>query len=142
MGGHRIPIHVCLASTSGAIANLFHCSLSYKSKLPQKCGTVQQVYQCCQTTASSHHHQKKARTESGTVRDARRMRRFDCKGLFYMTLRAGYIDCVLKHQLDHIRYKDIRIPDKWCQFILDNHKLGPAKVRAHLCLNSVTEWAV
>ena len=51
-----------------------------------------------------------------------------------MTPRAGHVNCVLRHELDHIRYKDIRIPDKWRQFILDNHKLGPAKVRAHQCI--------
>ena len=134
MGGHRIQIHVCLASTRGAIANLFHCSLSFRSKQPRKCGTIQRVYECCQTTASSNHHEKKARQEPDKVRDARRMPRFDCNGRFYMTPQAGYIDCALKHLLDHIHYKDIRIPDKWRQFILDNHKLGPAKVRAHWCI--------
>ena len=62
------------------------------------------------------------------------MRRFDCKGLFNMTPRDGYIDCALRHEGDHIRYKDIGIPEKWHQFIRDNLKLGPAKVRAHRCI--------
>ena len=53
-----------------------------------------------------------------------------------MMPQTGYIDCVLKHQLDHIHYKDIGIPDEWHQFILDNHKLGPVKVLTG-ALNSV-----
>jgi hypothetical protein len=60
-----------------------------------------------------------------------------------MTPGDGYIDCVLKHQINHIRYKDIRIPDKWRQFILDSHRLGPAKVRTHCIVELVmTECAV
>ena len=54
-----------------------------------------------------------------------------------MTPRAGYIDCVLKHALNHIHYKDIRIPDQWRQFIMDNHKLGPTKVHIHCCVELV-----
>jgi hypothetical protein len=58
------------------------------------------------------------------------MDRFHCKGLFYMTPRAGYIDCTLSHHLDHIRYKDIAIPDEWRQFIMEKYDLGPTKVCA------------
>ena len=56
------------------------------------------------------------------------MDRFHCNGLLYVTLRDGYFDCILKHLLDHTRYKDITIPEKWRQFIIDNHKYGPTKV--------------
>ena len=45
-----------------------------------------------------------------------------------MTLRDGYFDCVLNHSLNHVHYTDIRIPDKWHEYIMDNHKLGPMNV--------------
>ena len=61
-------------------------------------------------------------------RDTRRMSRFPCNGLLYVTPRDVYFNCVLKHSLDHVRYKDITIPEKWCQFILDNYKYGPMQV--------------
>jgi len=56
------------------------------------------------------------------------MARFPCKGVFHVTLRDGYFDCVLNHSLNHVRYKDISVPEEWRRFIVDNHKLGPAKV--------------
>ena len=67
------------------------------------------------------------------MRDTHHMDQFPCNGLLYVTLQDGYFDCVLKHLLNHIHYKDIAIPDKWCQFIIDNHKCGPTKVSV-LCV--------
>ena len=61
-------------------------------------------------------------------RDTRRMSRFPCNGLLYVTARNGIFDCQLKHSLNHVRYTDIRIPDNWRQYISENHKLGPARV--------------
>ena len=61
-------------------------------------------------------------------RDTRRMPRFPCNGMFYVMAWDGFLDCVLKHSLDHICYKDIAIPDEWRQFIIDNHRYGPTKV--------------
>ena len=61
-------------------------------------------------------------------RDARRMARFPCNGLFYVTPQDGCIRCVLKHLLDHVPYKDISIPEEWRQYITNNHKIGPTKV--------------
>ena len=63
-------------------------------------------------------------------RDTRRMARFPCNGVLYVTAWNGYFDCALKHALKHVRYKDITIPEKWRQFIIDNHKYGPTKVSA------------
>ena len=61
-------------------------------------------------------------------RDTRRMARFPCDGLLYVTSRDGHFNCVLKHSLEHVRHKGITIPEKWRQFIMDNHKYGPTKV--------------
>ena len=106
-------------------------SIRFKANLPQKNGTIQQVYACCQSNTSPNNRPKKPRVESNRGQDARRMDRFHCNGLLYLTPRAGHIDCMLSHHLDHARYKDITIPEEWRQFIMDNYKLGPTKVCAH-----------
>src|SRR5258708_2002726 len=68
---------------------------------------------------------------------------FPCNVLFYMMQQDGYINFDLKHHLKHICYNDISIPEKWCQFIRDNHKLGPMKVCAHCFFEfRITEWGV
>ena len=108
-------------------------------KCLQKNGMVRQVYECCQTEASSNNHKKPwMEPETGKkVWDVCRMPHFNCNGLLYMTLQNRYFDCLLKHQLDHILYKDIGIPDEWCQYITDNHKYGPTKVRVPCFIESV-----
>ena len=53
---------------------------------------------------------------------------FPCNGVFIVTLQDRYFDCVLNHSLDHVPYKDIKVPEKWCDFITKNHKLGPTVV--------------
>ena len=70
-------------------------------------------------------------------RDTRRMSRFPCNGSLYVTARDGFLDCVLKHSLDHIHYKDITIPDEWRKFIIDNHKCGPTKVSVPCFIQSL-----
>ena len=70
-------------------------------------------------------------------RDARRMARFPCKGVLYLTPRDGYFDCLLSHSIDHVRYKDISIPDFWLQYIKDNHKIGPTNVSIHRFIHLV-----
>ena len=70
-------------------------------------------------------------------RDARRMARFPCNGVLHMTLRDGYLDCVLNHSRDHLPYKDIKVPDEWQLFIKVNHKLGPTNVSARYFIQLV-----
>jgi len=82
-------------------------------------------------TASSNNHGKRPKLEpeqGKKSRDARRMSRFPCNRAVYLTPRNGYIDCVVKHSCNHIRYKDITIPEKWRKYIIDNHKCGPTMV--------------
>lgn len=81
---------------------------------------------------------KKARMEpeqGKKARDARRMPRFKCNRVLYTTLRDGYFDCTLKHHLNHVRYKDIGIPEKSRQFIMENYKCSPTKVCVLAALN-------
>jgi len=95
------------------------------------------MFECCQAEASRD-SRKKARMEpeqGKKVRDTRRMPRFKCNGVLYTTLRDGYFDCTVKHHLNHVRYKDIRIPEKWRQFITDNYKRGPTMVCVLAALN-------
>ena len=95
------------------------------------------MFECCQVEASRD-SRKKARMEpeqGKKARDARRMPRFKCNGVLYTTLRDGYFDCTLKHHLNHVRYKDIGIPEKWRQFIMENYKCGPTKVCVLAALN-------
>ena len=70
-------------------------------------------------------------------RDVRRMARFPCNGLLYVTPRDGFIQCVVKHSLDHVPYKEISIPEEWRQYITDNHNIGPAKVSVPCFIQSV-----
>ena len=133
VGGHWLPVHVSLVSICiwGDNGSRSHYLIRYKTKHVQTDGTVQRVYVCCQTTASDNNREKKAKTDPEAEkksRDARRMSRFSCKGMFYVTARNGVFDCVLKHSQNHVRYKDIRIPDYWRQYIIENHKDGPTKV--------------
>ena len=130
MGGYRFQVHVWLVSTRGIMANASYHSIRFRTKRLQKNGTVRKVYECCQTEASSN-NRKKPRMEPETnkkSRDTCQMHCFNCKGLLYVTLRIGHFNCVLKHHLNHLCYKDIKIPEKWCQYIVDNHKCGPMKV--------------
>ena len=70
-------------------------------------------------------------------RDARRMARFPCNGLLYVTPRDGFIQCMVKHSLDHVPYKEISIPEEWRQYITDNHNIGAVKVRVPCFIQSV-----
>jgi len=72
---------------------------------------------------------KKPKTQPDQGRDVRRVARFPCHGYLYITLHDAFFDCVLNHPLDHARYKDISIPEKWREYIMDNHNFGPMKVR-------------
>ena len=110
-------------------------SIRYKTKWSlKKSGTIQQVFECCQTTASTNNQSKKLKAEPAQGRDVRRMARFPCQGYVYITLHDGFFDCLLDHPLDHVRYKDISIPEKWKQYIMDNHSDGPTKVCTALIL--------
>jgi hypothetical protein len=60
------------------MANHSHYSTSFKRKDIQKSGSVQRMYECCQSETCSS-NRKKLRTEDGRkTRDARRMNRFAC----------------------------------------------------------------
>ena len=81
--------------------------------------------------ASSNNRNKRLKTgpEQGKEsRDAHRMLRFPCNRVFHVTACDRYLDCELKHLVNHVCYKDIQIPEHWRQFIMDNHKLGPMHV--------------
>ena len=61
-------------------------------------------------------------------RDMHQMDCFPCNGVFHVVQQDGDFYCMLKHSLNHVQYKDISIPEKWCKFIMDNYMLGPTKV--------------
>ena len=81
--------------------------------------------------AQSADRQKKAKdSESG--RDIRRMKRYECHGWLYVTIKREIQDdarVVIKHHMHHPRYTDISLPEKWQKFIRDNLNMLPSQVR-------------
>jgi hypothetical protein len=61
-------------------------------------------------------------------RAAHRMERFECYGKLHITPHEGIADVTIVHRRWHKSYVSITLPDKWRTFIVDNHRMGPAKV--------------
>lgn len=55
-------------------------------------------------------------------RDARRMRRFECDGWLHITVLANsnVVDITCKHNLEHLPYVNIDLPDQWKDYIKEN----------------------
>ena len=103
----------------------------YRRKKVTDNNTVHLQYECCQTTASTNNQEKRLKPEpeqANQGRDACRMARFPCNRVLQVALRDGQFHCLLNHSMDHLRYKDIRIPDLWQTFIKENVKIGPTNV--------------
>jgi len=56
------------------------------------------------------------------------MERFECRGQLRMTLDEGATIVRIIHEQSHKPYVSIDLLDKWCTFIKENHRMGPAKV--------------
>jgi len=97
------------------------------------------VFQCSQSQSSSNHKPKKLKVEEEKQRIVCHMERFECGGWLYVTPHASVADVAITHCCWHKHYVDITIPEKWCIFIEDNHRLGPAKVCA-IHKGSVIQW--
>ena len=56
------------------MANISQCSMRFKTKLPQKNGTIQRVYECCQSTLSISNLQRAVSEMTGRVSRREMMR--------------------------------------------------------------------
>ncbi|KIJ29630.1 hypothetical protein M422DRAFT_268973 [Sphaerobolus stellatus SS14] len=73
---------------------------------------------------------KKQSKSSGRTRDSRRMERGNCEGALRLFIvdGASQIRVHVRHVDTHSAYEDIRLPDEWKKFILDNLNMTPGKL--------------
>ncbi len=68
------------------------------------------------------------------TRDSRRMPRFHCNGWLHIVAGRDIatMDITVKHEVEHVAYKDIYLPDKWKEYIRDNARnQTPGQVSRH-----------
>ena len=74
---------------------------------------------------------KKSHPDPAKTRVTRRKLRFDCHGA--LEIRVFHdeprVSIKLSHDVPHVEYTDIEIPDRWKKFIQENINSMPSKVR-------------
>jgi hypothetical protein len=98
------------------------------------------VWLSCLQRDNTHQEPKKVCADPSKARDARRKPRYPCDGKLKISVKndSRSVGISLSHLVGHQVYKDLKIPDKWCDYIIANQASTPSKASASNILYSIT----